>query len=402
MARKNYVFQIKNKTWKAEGFDKRTGKKITRNAKTKAEALEKLKEIESVIKGEKISSQKSITLNELANEFFNWRDHEKDVRKITRMKDRGVYSVIGQNLGKINLGKIGVGFFSELKNHMRFYPKDTIRGKKSLMVLIFEYGINKGYLPPSFTNDYLDDFKRKNIKTNNPIYPRDHVFTKKELETIWTNIPEYLSATIMHGKFGLLQGLRCSEICGLFWRDIDLEKNLIYVRNASTTAGFYRDMKSEAGARTLPILPAFISDIKNFLEISLERNITEEDLVFPRKIFRKYPTGHFHPNSKAKESIDANDIAKIYRKIFTKEKFPDFWRWNGMKDELIVQSHAFRRTFATRSADAGMPIQNLSRILGHSNVNTTMKYYKDTIEQKEMAMNFLNDYVIKNDITSIK
>lgn len=39
-----------------------------------------------------------------------------------------------------------------------------------------------------------------------------------------------------------------------------------------------------------------------------------------------------------------------------------------------VHPHRFRRTFATTLAARGMDIQEIQRLLGHSNINTTMKY----------------------------
>ena len=44
-----------------------------------------------------------------------------------------------------------------------------------------------------------------------------------------------------------------------------------------------------------------------------------------------------------------------------------------------VHPHRFRRTLATKLAKQGMPVQNIAAILGHSNINTTMKYvFMDT------------------------
>ena len=39
-----------------------------------------------------------------------------------------------------------------------------------------------------------------------------------------------------------------------------------------------------------------------------------------------------------------------------------------------VHPHRFRRTFATNLAKKGMPIQDIQRLLGHSNINTTLEY----------------------------
>lgn len=39
-----------------------------------------------------------------------------------------------------------------------------------------------------------------------------------------------------------------------------------------------------------------------------------------------------------------------------------------------VHPHRFRRTFATGLADRGMDIQEIRKLLGHSNINTTLEY----------------------------
>lgn len=39
-----------------------------------------------------------------------------------------------------------------------------------------------------------------------------------------------------------------------------------------------------------------------------------------------------------------------------------------------IYSHKFRRTMATRAIDKGMPIEQVQKLLGHSQIDTTMKY----------------------------
>ena len=40
-----------------------------------------------------------------------------------------------------------------------------------------------------------------------------------------------------------------------------------------------------------------------------------------------------------------------------------------------IHPHKFRRTMATRAIDKGMPIEQVQKILGHSQIDTTMEYY---------------------------
>ena len=41
---------------------------------------------------------------------------------------------------------------------------------------------------------------------------------------------------------------------------------------------------------------------------------------------------------------------------------------------MRIHPHKFRRTMATRAIDKGMPIEQVQRILGHSQIDTTMQY----------------------------
>lgn len=42
-----------------------------------------------------------------------------------------------------------------------------------------------------------------------------------------------------------------------------------------------------------------------------------------------------------------------------------------------IHPHKFRRTMATRAIDKGMPIEQVQKILGHSQIDTTMQYAID-------------------------
>jgi site-specific recombinase XerD len=51
-----------------------------------------------------------------------------------------------------------------------------------------------------------------------------------------------------------------------------------------------------------------------------------------------------------------------------------------------VHPHKFRRTRATRLVRHGMPIQNVSAILGHEKVDTTMKYV--VMDQRDIKSSY--------------
>ena len=49
-------------------------------------------------------------------------------------------------------------------------------------------------------------------------------------------------------------------------------------------------------------------------------------------------------------------------------------RWGRSVNAEKIHPHKFRRTMATRAIDKGMPIEQVQKILGHSQIGTTMQY----------------------------
>lgn len=60
--------------------------------------------------------------------------------------------------------------------------------------------------------------------------------------------------------------------------------------------------------------------------------------------------------------LTVNSIEKMIREI-------------GLKTEIEnVHPHRFRRTMATRAIDKGMPIEQVQILLGHTKIDTTLRY----------------------------
>ena len=63
---------------------------------------------------------------------------------------------------------------------------------------------------------------------------------------------------------------------------------------------------------------------------------------------------------------------------------------------LWVLFHSGRHGFATLALCKGMPIESVSRILGHTNIETTQIYAKITVEKLDNDLTMLGDKLSKS------
>ncbi len=156
--------------------------------------------------------------------------------------------------------------------------------------------------------------------------------------------------------FILQTGLRTGELVGLKWEDIDFKNRTISINR--TMEFRYGDQefrigspKSKSSRRQIPMTQAayeILMTKKHEAENRKVCNLQYNDFVFLNR--NGTPT---------KNSTYDTAIYKIAQRI-------------GMKS---FSMHTLRHTFATRAIEAGVKPKTLQRLLGHSNISTTMNLY---------------------------
>lgn len=159
------------------------------------------------------------------------------------------------------------------------------------------------------------------------------------------NAPESVIRLVM---LGLYEGLRPEERYALDWSDVDIDNELITVRRAYVAAkggACVKEPKTEQSYRTIPMGVEFAQ-----WACTLDRK-----------------TGAFVTDGKM---LSPSTAQNRYRK---------FMRDNPELPRLTMEN--MRHSFATAYLAAGGRVETLSRILGHSDINTTLRrYVKPDIE----------------------
>lgn len=140
-------------------------------------------------------------------------------------------------------------------------------------------------------------------------------------------------------------GCRVNELCNVKLTDIDFETKTLIV--------FGKGKKY----RTVMLNAKSLVSIEEYLKV---RKGNSEYLF----VSDRYPYEQLHNCG----------VQKIVRKIY------------GRTENVNVKltPHILRHTTATTARKNGMPIENISKMLGHQNINTTLIYAKTDINELRM------------------
>jgi integrase len=294
--------------------------------------------------------------------FYHWLENikGKTIRRNTKRNYKERYEKnIKPVIGSMKLKDVKPMHCQNVLNKM----EEDYAGSTIHMTLLTMY--------TSFCGAVENDVIRSNpvkrtVKSPKPIEKKTRVLTKDEQE-------KFLNAAKgtpyqYQFEFILQTGLRCGELIGLKWEDIDFEKRTITIRRTMEFRYAYGEWlvgppKSKSGYRTIPMTQKAY-DILQYKYA--ERNIRKvrdeqfDDIVFLNR------NGQPLKNS----SYDTY----IYR-VADKAEI----------DRLSM--HTLRHTFATRCIEGGMKPKTLQMILGHANIGITMNLYVHvTEEEKELEM----------------
>lgn len=153
--------------------------------------------------------------------------------------------------------------------------------------------------------------------------------------------------------FALMTGMRKGEILALKWKDIDFNKNYIYVTKSVAHNGnkpVIKTPKTEAGNRIVPLL----TPLRNEL---LKRNGKPDEYI----------------------------ISDDGKSPLTNRRFITLYDNYRKATGITATAHQLRHSFATIAFEADLDPKSVQEILGHKQLSTTMDIYTQFREKKLAA-----------------
>ncbi|MFJ8257194.1 site-specific integrase [Peribacillus asahii] len=195
-------------------------------------------------------------------------------------------------------------------------------------------------------------------------------------------IKQFLKVAINHRFYpafhlAITTGMRRGEILGLRWKDVNLEKGILYVRQTLSRDGkyFLNGAKTEAGVRSIQLANASIVMLKKQKRIVAKEKLScgpeynDYDLVVC--------------TSKGTPVIPSN-LKRTYQRLIKEADVP------------LIRFHDLRHTHATMLLAQGIHAKVISERLGHSNIKTTLDIYSHVLpNMQEEAANQIDALLSK-------
>ncbi len=181
--------------------------------------------------------------------------------------------------------------------------------------------------------------------------------TKDEIRTILANVPDQHRPLIVTAIF---TGMRLSELRGLTWACVDLDRKVIEVRQRADRFNEMGKPKSRTSKRTIPMVPMVVSILGDWQKNCPEGTLS---LVFP--------------NGAGKVENHANIYHRVFKPLLIENDIVD------ADGKPRFSFHAFRHSAASLFIEQGWSAKKVQSILGHSSITMTMDVYGHLFESPE-------------------
>ncbi|MBR1477170.1 MAG: site-specific integrase [Lachnospiraceae bacterium] len=331
---------------------------------TKKEALDKWREWE---KSEKVKVKKNpktsklYTFGEFCNDWLMMRSdlayntrktYEDGINK--RMYGFKAYDIANKQLKSLNADMF-TAYFEALA---LTYSKETIDKQWHIVKQVLEYGMDEEVIP-QFRIGKIKIPKAENIPAERQKLINYNEQTKFPLDKHIKALYDFVISNKKFADGGKVisflswSGLRVSEAIGLKWKNVSEDFSEIHIRQTTQKInGEFIDKlpKTQNGIRSVPIQS---DEGKTILKYFADK-------------FGREPEQYVFLNRNG-SPFDRNALGKSAIRVCKSLNF-----------EGLYSPHDWRHAYGSSQLRNGVPIEIVSRLLGHSSVQTTYDIYIHT------------------------
>lgn len=188
----------------------------------------------------------------------------------------------------------------------------------------------------------------------------DIIYTLSDLDKIFSQIKKVKFEEKFIFYFGLQTGMRIGEILALTWNDINFNENTIEItKNILKNVKKIDTPKTTSSVRTIYISDDIKEQLKKIKQIQNKNRFLHGEKYIKEFRNNKELDYIFRLENGAK--ITYNILLNTLKKIKRIDKNFHF--------------HRLRHSFCSQYIKQGVDVLHVSKILGHTSVNTTMKIY---------------------------
>jgi integrase len=357
------------------GYDE-NGKAKTKSvlAKTKAECLEKLKQLQDGCgPAEPFKVKPNMRFEDWI--VYWYENHCQPTIRATTQKgyEEWIYVHAILALGQIPLNKLTQAdcqkFLNEMKANGRKIHRDTKGPGMSERSVRSCYHVVRMSLERAIKDGLIKKNPILGCKLPPPGQKEMKVLSGEEIQRFLLQAKEEGMYELF--LLELTTGLRRGEILALRWEDLNEKTGELQINKQVYPVGgklIISEPKTKAAFRTIILPPAMVE-----LLLAYRKGIFS-DLMFPSRI-------------KPEQPIDPGYVRKRLQIILERA---------GCKR---IRFHDLRHTFATISLEHGMDIKTLSAIIGHISSRTTLNIYTHiTDEMQENAAVSIDQGIAKAEL----
>jgi integrase/recombinase XerD len=211
------------------------------------------------------------------------------------------------------------------------------------------------------------------VKRSKVVLTKDFTLTNEQEQALYDKIMEKKNWSkrqeLKDICFILMNtGLRINELLSLKSSCIDFKNKIITITEENSKTKMYKE---------LPVSDNVMDVLKNY----------KNCFTFKYTMFWDYFNiirNSFYTDPNLFKDRIINDGKWILK---NSELHPECKGFPEDRNKFTI--HSFRHTFATRLIDACVPINKVSKLLGHSNIQTTQRYCNDLVKNDHHLVNLL-------------